>query len=165
MQIRKAFEADFTSMWTIFHAVVSEGSTYVFAADASRQTAFDYWFGKDIRTYVAEDEGKIIGMYKLVANQRDRGAHVANASFMVDPACSGRGAGRTMGEHCLREAKAAGFLAMQFNFVVSTNERAVGLWQSLGFQIAGTLPKAFQHPSLGYVDAHVMHRFLDDIAI
>lgn len=164
MHIRKAFESDFTSMWPIFHAVVAEGSTYVFAADASRQTAFDYWFGKDIKTYVAEDDGKIVGMYKLVANQRDRGAHVANASFMVDPAYAGKGAGRTMGEHCLREAKAAGFLAMQFNFVVSTNERAVRLWQSLGFKIAGTLPKAFQHPSLGHVDAYVMHRFLDDAA-
>lgn len=165
MQIRKAMESDFTSMWAIFHAVVSEGSTYVFAADASRQTAFDYWFGKDIKTYVAEDGGKIVGMYKLVANQRDRGAHVANASFMVDFAAAGKGAGKAMGEHCLREAKAAGFLAMQFNFVVSTNERAVRLWQGLGFQIAGTLPKAFQHPSLGYVDAYVMHRFLDDIVL
>jgi L-amino acid N-acyltransferase YncA len=164
MQIRKAMESDFTSLWTIFHAVVSEGSTYVFGADVNRQTAFDYWFGKDIKTYVAEDGGRIIGMYKLVANQRDRGAHVANASFMVDPAAAGKGAGRAMGEHCLREAKAAGFLAMQFNFVVSTNERAVRLWQDLGFNIAGTLPKAFQHPTLGYVDAYVMHRFLDDVS-
>ena len=164
MQIRKAMESDFTSMWAIFHAVISEGSSYVFAADTSRQTAFDYWFGKEIKSYVAEDEGRIVGMYKLVANQRDRGAHVANASFMVDPTSAGKGAGRAMGEHCLREAKAAGFLAMQFNFVVSTNGRAVALWRSLGFHIAGTLPKAFQHPSLGYVDAYVMHRFLDDIA-
>jgi ribosomal protein S18 acetylase RimI-like enzyme len=102
-------------------------------------------------------------MFKLVANQRDLGSHVANASFMVHPGYSGKGAGREMGLHCLREAKKAGYLAMQFNFVVSTNRAAVSLWQKLGFSIVGTLPKAFLHQSLGYVDAYVMYRFLDDV--
>jgi ribosomal protein S18 acetylase RimI-like enzyme len=112
---------------------------------------------------VAEDEGRIVGMYKLITNQRDLGSHVANASFMVDPGYAGKGAGRAMGLHCLREARRAGFLAMQFNFVVSTNTAAVELWKKLGFEIVGTLPRVFRHRELGDVDAFVMHRFLDDI--
>lgn len=150
-------------MWPIFQAVITPGTTYVFAAETSYEDGFAYWFSQGVTSYVAEDAGRIVGMYKLVPNQRDLGSHVANASFMVDPSCSGKGAGRKMGQHCLREAKKAGYLAMQFNFVVSTNEAAVALWQKLGFAIVGTLPKAFLHKSLGYVDAYVMHRFLDDV--
>jgi ribosomal protein S18 acetylase RimI-like enzyme len=103
-------------------------------------------------------------MYKIVANYRDRGSHVANASFMVSPASSGKGIGRQMGVHCLREARCRGFSAMQFNFVVSTNAPAVALWQSLGFAIVGTLPNVFAHKDLGHVDAYVMYRRLDDQA-
>jgi L-amino acid N-acyltransferase YncA len=161
MEIRRATEADFESMWPIFRAVVATGTTYVFDPDTSYEDAFAYWLGPGVRSYVAEDEGRVVGMYKIVANQRDLGSHVANASFMVDPGFSGRGAGREMGLHCLREAREAGFLAMQFNFVVSTNEAAVALWKKLGFAIVGTLPKAFRHRELGFVDAYVMYRFLD----
>jgi len=163
MNIRRAVESDFAAMRPIFQAVVAPGATYVFAPDTNEHDAYAYWFGPGIASYIAEDDGRIVGMYKLVANQRDLGSHVANASFMVDPSYSGQGAGRQMGQHCLREAKKAGYLAMQFNFVVSTNKAAVSLWQKLGFAIVGTLPKAFSHKSLGYVDAYVMHRFLDDI--
>ena len=99
-------------------------------------------------------------MYKLIPNHVGLGSHVANASFMVDPAAQGKGAGRAMGEHCLDEARRAGYQAMQFNFVVSTNTAAVELWKKLGFEIVGTLPKAFRHATLGHVDAFVMHRFL-----
>src|SRR4051794_39027645 len=161
MEIRRAEETDFEAMWPIFRAVVATGTTYVFDPDTSREDAFDYWLGDGVRSWVAEDGGRVVGMYKIVPNQRDLGSHVANASFMVDPGFSGRGAGREMGLHCLREAREAGFLAMQFNFVVSTNEAAVALWQKLGFAIVGTLPKAFRHRELGYVDAYVMYRFLD----
>jgi L-amino acid N-acyltransferase YncA len=163
MNIRPAVESDFAAMWVIFKAVVAPGTTYVFAAETSYEDALGYWFAPGIASYVAEDAGRIIGMYKLVANQRDLGSHVANASFMVNPSYTGKGVGRDMGQHCLREAKKAGFLAMQFNFVVSTNKAAVSLWQKLGFTIVGTLPKAFLHKSLGYVDAYVMYRFLADI--
>ena len=100
-------------------------------------------------------------MYKLGPNQRDLGSHVANASFMVSPTAHGQGIGRTMAEHCLEQAVKEGFLAMQFNFVVSTNAGAVALWKSLGFSIVGTLPRAFNHARLGYVDAYVMYRALD----
>lgn len=161
--IRRAVEADFESLWPIFRAVVATGTTYLFAPDTPCEHAFAYWFGPGGASYVAEDASRVIGMYKLVRNQRDLGSHVANASFMVDPACEGRGVGRAMGVHCLREARRAGFSAMQFNFVVSTNAAAVELWKKLGFAIVGTLPKVFRHRDLGYVDAYVMHRFLDDI--
>lgn len=163
MNIRPALESDFAAMWPLFQQVVEPGATYVFAPDTRYHDAFAYWFAPGITSYVAEDNGQVVGMYKLIPNQRDLGSHVANASFMVSPGYRGKGVGREMGLHCLREAKRAGYLAMQFNFVVSTNKAAVLLWQKLGFSVVGTLPKVFRHRSLGYVDAYVMHRFLDDI--
>jgi L-amino acid N-acyltransferase YncA len=161
--IRPATRSDFDAMWPIFQAVVATGTTYAFAPGTPYDEARAYWFGPDIVTWVAEDQGRIVGMYKLVPVRRDLGSHVSNASFMVNPADAGRGIGRAMGWHCLREARRAGYLAMQFNFVVSTNEAAVALWKQLGFQIVGTLPRVFRHRDLGLVDAYVMHRFLDDI--
>jgi ribosomal protein S18 acetylase RimI-like enzyme len=116
-------------------------------------------------SWVADLDGRIAGMYKIVPNQPDLGAHVANASFMVGSAFSGKGVGRKLGLHCLREARLRGFRAMQFNLVVSTNSAAVGLWRSLGFAIVGTLPGAFRHRELGYVDAYVMFRSLDDVEV
>ena len=118
--------------------------------------------GREIVSFVAEADGRVVAMYKLIPNRRDRGSHVANASFMVDPAHGGRGIGWALGRHCLAEAWARGYLSMQFNFVVSTNTRAVALWQRLGFTIVGTLPRAFRHRDLGDVDALVMYRSLDD---
>jgi GNAT superfamily N-acetyltransferase len=105
MNIRRAIESDFAAMWPIFQAVIASGTTYVFAADTSYEDGFAYWFAPGVASYVAEDAGRIVSMYKLVANQRDLGSHVANASFMVDPTYSGKGAGREMGQHCLCEAK------------------------------------------------------------
>jgi L-amino acid N-acyltransferase YncA len=163
VRIRPAVPADFEALWPIFQAVVAKGDTYVFAPDTPSQDVRAYWFALGVTSYVAEEDGRVVGMYKIVANQRDRGSHVANASFMVDPAASGRGVGRAMGEHCLREARRMGFLAMQFNLVVSTNEPAVALWKKLGFQIVGTLPKVFRHQERGLVDAYVMHRLLDEV--
>ena len=145
--------------------MIATGDTYVFAPETSREDAFVYWFGPGVSTYVAEDEGRIVGMYKIIPNQRDLGSHVANASFMVDPGHGGRGVGKAMGLHCPREARRAGFLAMQYNLVISTNDAAVALWKKIGFSIVGTLPKAFRHQELGYVDAYVMYRFLDDVEV
>ncbi len=161
--IRPASEADFEEMWPIFRAIVDAGETYAFAADTPYADACAYFFGPDIRTHVAEADGRIVGFYKLIANRLDRGDHVANASFMVAPWFSGRGVGRQLGVHCLREAKRAGFQAMQFNFVVSTNTVGVELWKHLGFAIVGTLPKVFRHRTLGDVDAYVMYRSLDTV--
>ena len=160
MIIRRATDNDFDAMWSVFHAVIQPGDTYVFAADTPREDAREYFLGAGVRSWVAEHDGRIVGMYKLVPNRRDRGAHVANASFMVHPEAQGMGIGRALGEHCLEEARASGYLAMQFNFVVSTNTAGVALWKKLGFDIVGTLPRAFNHARLGLVDAYVMYRVI-----
>lgn len=165
MNIRKAKEKDYNEMWTIFKEVISKGDTYVFSPDTNMEEAYSYWFGDGINSYVTEEDDQIVGMYKLITNQPALGSHVANASFMVSPDHQGKGIGRKMGLHCLKEAKKAGFKAIQFNFVVSTNIGAIKLWKDLGFEIVGTLPKAFNHMELGLVDAYVMYRFLDDIEV
>lgn len=160
MTIRSATSADADAIWRIFQAVIAVGDTYTFLPGTPKDEAVAYFLGSGIRSWVLEDDGLVIGMYKLIPNHAGLGSHVANASFMVDPAAQGKGAGRLMGEHCLAEARRAGYQAMQFNFVVSTNTAAVELWKKLGFEIVGTLPKAFRHAMLGHVDALVMHRFL-----
>jgi ribosomal protein S18 acetylase RimI-like enzyme len=160
MMIRPATASDAADIWRIFQAVVAPGDTYPFTAATTEQEAVAYFLGPGITSLVAADGGRVIGIYKLIANRIGRGSHVSNASFMVDPAAQGRGVGRALGEHCLEEARRQGYLAMQFNFVVSTNAAGVSLWKKLGFQIVGTLPKAFRHATLGDVDAYVMHRFL-----
>ncbi|EPA8553906.1 N-acetyltransferase family protein [Yersinia enterocolitica] len=156
MEIRMAAAADFAEIWPLFQAVISSGDTYVFTPDTPEQDAYDYWFGAGVRCWVALHEGRVVGMYKLIDNQRGLGNHVANASFMVD----GEARGLALGLHCIEQATALGYRAIQFNFVVSTNTLAVALWQKLGFEIIATLPGAFNHRQLGYVDAYVMHRAL-----
>ena len=160
MTIRPATPEDADAIWRIFHAVVQRGDTYTFTPDTPRQQAVAYFLGPGIASWVVEDAGRTVGMYKLIPNHGGLGDHVANASFMVDPAAQGHGAGCAMGEHCLDQARKAGYRAMQFNLVISTNTGAVSLWKKLGFQIVGTLPKVFRHHTLGEVDAYVMHRFL-----
>jgi L-amino acid N-acyltransferase YncA len=160
VNIRPATTSDHDAIWHIFHEVVAPGDTYAIDPGISRDEAFVYWFRPDTQTYVAELDHQIVGTYTLRPNRSGGGAHVSNASFMVDPSAQGRGIGRAMGEHCLSEARRLGFQAMQFNFVVSTNETALRLWQQLGFKIVGTLPAAFRHPAKGMVDAYVMFRDL-----
>jgi GNAT superfamily N-acetyltransferase len=125
----------------------------------TRQDALSYWLAPSNEVFVAEERETILGTYWLRANAAGGGAHVANAAFMVSPSATGGGIAQALCEHSLERARSRGFSAMQFNFVVTTNERAVRLWQHAGFVVVGRLPKAFQHPSLGLVDALVMHRF------
>jgi L-amino acid N-acyltransferase YncA len=158
--IRKAQESDKEDIWEIIHQVIKKGDTYVFSPDSTKEEMLQYWYAKDTYTFVAELEGKIAGTFIFKANQPGLGAHVANASFMVHPAMHGKGLGRALGEAALAEAKKAGFQAMQFNIVVSTNTVAKNLWDKLGFTTIGRLPKVFNHSELGLVDAFVMHRFL-----
>jgi L-amino acid N-acyltransferase YncA len=160
MKIRAATRDDHNAIWKIFHEVVVAGDTYAINPGISREDALLYWFGADTRTYVAESKGRVVGTYILRPNQSGGGSHVANAGFMVATQARGQGIGRAMGEHSLNEACRLGFRAMQFNFVVSTNQSAVRLWQELGFEIAGTLPGAFSHPKKGYVDVYVMYSSL-----
>jgi len=160
--IRRAIESDRAAIWEIFQAVVAPGDTYAIDPAISREEALAYWFADGTQTYVAEEGARVLGTYILKANQSGPGAHVANAAFMVAPASQREGIGRAMGEHALEEARRLGFRAMQFNFVVSTNELALRLWRKLGFEVVGTLPGAFHHPQRGYVDAYVMFRKLNE---
>jgi L-amino acid N-acyltransferase YncA len=160
LKIRLATNADHDAVWNIFHAVVAPGDTYSFDPQISREEALSYWIQSNTHTYVAEQDQEVIGTYILKANQLALGSHVANAAFMVAPDVRAQGVGRAMGEHCLSEARRLGFRAIQFNFVVATNESALRLWRQLGFEIVGTLPGAFRHPTKGFVDVHVMFRSL-----
>ncbi len=160
MEIRRAELSDWEAIWEIWHAVVAEGTSFVNAPDAGKEEGFRSWMLFPCVPYVAIEEEQVVGSYYLKPNQPGLGSHVANAGFMVAAGQSGKGIGRAMGLHALEEARRAGFQAMQFNYVVSTNTRAVALWQSLGFAIVGTAPQAFRHQTLGPVDVFVMHRFL-----
>ena len=161
IKIRKAEKSDFDGIWKIFHKVAKAGDTYVFDPDISKKEAFSRWMAPYMMTYVAEHEGKIVGTYIIKANQEGLGSHVANGSYMVDSDARGLGIGYKLGEHSLIEAKKAGFLAMQYNMVISSNKAAISLWEKLGFEIVGRLEKAFKHKKLGYVDVFVMYRMLD----
>jgi len=159
--IREATERDRDVIWEIFHATIAPGDAFVYDPNTPREEAMAYWFANGTRTYVAEEDGKVVGSYILRPNRPGLGNHVANAGFMVEPTTRRSGIGRAMGEHALNEARRLGYRAMQFNFVISTNESAVRLWQRLGFKIVGTLPDAFRHSKKGLVDAYVMFRSLD----
>ena len=161
MLVRKAVAAnDGDAIWVILEPVIRAGETYPLPCDMDRESALAYWFSPDHEVFVAEDNRAIVGTYFLKANQKGGGAHVANCGYMTAPHATGRGVARAMCAHSLKRAKERGFRAMQFNFVVSTNERAVQLWQRSGFEIVGRLPRVFEHPRHGFVDAYVMYRQL-----
>jgi len=160
ISIRDARRSDDDAIWSIIGPAFQGGLTYPIPRDISRPEALAYWRSPGHVVYVAEQDGDVVGSYYLRANQRGGGAHVANCGYIVALVESGRGIARAMCLHSIDEARRIGFTAMQFNFVVATNERAVKLWESCGFKIVGTLPGVFQHPTRGFVDAHVMHRML-----
>jgi L-amino acid N-acyltransferase YncA len=160
MAIREAAVGDSDAIWRILEPVIRGGDTYTLPVDMNREEALAYWNSPGHEVFVAEENGEILGTYYLRANQKGGGAHVANCGYMTAAWASGRGVARVMCQHSLQYAKERGFLAMQFNFVVSSNERAVRLWQSMGFETVGRLPGAFKHPKLGFVDALVMYRHL-----
>lgn len=161
-EIVKSSAKDFDhGIWDIFNSVISSGDTYIYPPETSKAEAKKIWMKERI-CYVIKDKttGSIMGTYTIRPNVVGLGSHVANAGFMVHPHHRNKKLGQIMGEHALKEAKNLGYIAMQFNVVVSTNERALYLWQKLGFKIIGTVPQAFNHRSKGLVDIHIMHRFL-----
>jgi ribosomal protein S18 acetylase RimI-like enzyme len=161
MQIRSASpHADGDPIWGVLEPTIRAGETYTLPRNMSRQEALDYWFAPQHEVFVAEEDTSILGTYFLQANQQGGGSHVANCGYVTAPWATGRGVARAMCAHSLDRARERGFKAMQFNFVVSTNERAIALWQSFGFEIVGRLPGAFHHPAAGFVDALVMYRSL-----
>ena len=160
MLIRPATPDYAAAIWAIIEPVIRAGETLTLGRDMTEDDAVAYWFGADREMFVAEEDGVVLGTFYLRANQTGGGAHVANAGYVTGAAATGRGVARAMGQHSIAHAKERGFRAMQFNFVVSSNVRAVGLWQSLGFEVVGRLPAAFDHPVEGFVDALVMVRAL-----
>jgi len=158
--IRAAGVADQDAIWAMLEPVIRAGETYALPRDMTREAALAYWLGADREAFVAEVEGGIAGTYYLKANQAGGGSHVANCGYVTAAEASGRGVARAMCLDSLDAARERGFRAMQFNLVVSTNERAIQLWQHLGFESVGRLPRAFHHPHLGDVDAFVMYRAL-----
>ena len=160
MNIREATPADFDQIWPIFQEVVAAGDTYTYPRDTTREQAIKLWLETPRKTFVVEENGRILGTYYLKTNQPGSGDHVCNCGYMVSAAARGRGLATSMCEHSQYMAKSLGYQAMQFNFVVSTNENAVRLWTKLGFETVGRLPKAFHHPGKGYVDALVMYKWL-----
>ena len=158
--IRSGAPADDDAIWAILEPTFRAGETYPIPRDISRADALAYWHTPGHTVFVAEDAGIIIGTYYLRANQRGGGGHVANCGYMVAPDVSGRGVARAMCTHSLDAAREHGFTALQCNFVVASNERAIRLWQGYGFETIGRLARVFHHPRLGPVDALVMLRAL-----
>ena len=160
MEIREIRSDEFSLAWPIFHSVVAMGDSYAYSSDISFEEALALWTTVPARTFVAVAEGQVVGCYLLRPNQPGLGNHVANAGYMVAREARGRGIGGLLCEHSMEVARQAGFLAMQFNFVVSSNEVAIRLWKKYGFEIVGRVPKAFRHSSLGLTDVFVMYRLL-----
>jgi ribosomal protein S18 acetylase RimI-like enzyme len=160
MQVRPAQARDDDAIWGIIGPTIRAGETYALPREMSRADALAYWKSPGHEVFVAEHDGRLLGTYYMRANQQGGGSHVANCGYMTAQPASGQGVARAMCAHSLEHARARGFRAMQFNFVVGSNERAVALWQSFGFEIVGRLAQAFEHPRHGLVDAVVMYRML-----
>ena len=160
MNIRKANERDKPAIWRIIHEVIATGDTYVFDPDSTEDEMIAYWFSPEKYVYVAEEDGDILGTYWIKANQPGLGSHVGNGAYMVSSAAKGKGIGRMMAEHSIEEARRLGFKSIQFNFVVKSNAVAVRLWKSVGFEIIGEIPNAFNHRRDGMTNAYIMYREL-----
>ena len=158
--IRPAARSDDDAIWQVVEPVLRAGETYPLPRDISREDSFAYWHAADHEVFVVEDGAQTVGSYYLRANSLGGGDHVANCGYVVASSASGLGIGHMMCMHSLNRARERRFTAMQFNFVISSNERAVRLWKCCGFAIVGTLPGAFAHPTHGLVDVYVMYRKL-----
>jgi ribosomal protein S18 acetylase RimI-like enzyme len=160
LEIRKATPADYDAIWEIIRDVIATGDTYAFGPATSKEKMLAYWCAQGTHTYVALLDKKIAGTFVMKDNQPDLGSHIANAGYMVSPLTARQGIGKAMAEFSLQEAKRIGYKAMQFNLVIKSNERAVQLWQHLGFTIIGEIPEAFNHRVHGLTNAYIMYRKL-----
>jgi ribosomal protein S18 acetylase RimI-like enzyme len=158
--IRAATDADVAAIWGILEPMIRAGETYALPRDMSLEGAFAFWRAPGNDVFVAEDGGQVLGTYFFRRNHMGGGSHVGNCGYVTHPNSTGKGIARAMCLHSIEHAKSQGYKAIQFNFVVSTNERAVRLWQSCGFEIVGCLPGAFHHPIHGFVDVFVMYLML-----
>jgi len=160
MNTREATENDWDTIWPIFREIVLAGETYAYETNTTKEQAEKIWLDAPRKTYVFEEDGNVLGTYYLKTNQAGPGSHVCNCGYMVPSLARGKGLATTMCEHSQKIALELGYKAMQFNFVASSNEGAVRLWDKLGFETVGRLPNAFNHPNQGYVDALVMYKWL-----
>jgi ribosomal protein S18 acetylase RimI-like enzyme len=160
LTIREIQPDEFDPVWPIFRSVVSTGDTYAYSPDLGLENARSLWTRPPARAFLAELGGAVVGTYSLRPNQPGLGDHVANAGYMIAARARGQGIARALCEHSMETARRAGFTAMQYNFVVSSNEGAVRLWQRCGFRIVGQVPGAFRHRERGPTDVFIMHRFL-----
>jgi L-amino acid N-acyltransferase YncA len=161
MNIREATKEDWSSIWPIFNEIVSVGETYAYELDTTNEQAKKIWLDAPRKTYVFEENNEVLGTYYLKTNQAGPGNHVCNCGYMVSNLARGRGLATLMCEHSQSVAIELGYKAMQYNFVAASNDGAVRLWSKLGFEIVGRLPKAFNHPQKGYLDALVMYKWLE----
>ncbi|PJI91318.1 ribosomal protein S18 acetylase RimI-like enzyme [Yoonia maricola] len=160
IDIRAATSADFDLIWPLLRDVFRAGDTYAVDPEISKEEARALWVTQARVTYVAESDGMIVGTYYIRTNKPGGGAHICNCGYIVSPAARGQGIAARLCEHSQDQARRLGYRAMQFNFVLASNEGAVRLWHRLGFETVGTIPDAFDHPVLGLVDAFVMYRRL-----
>jgi L-amino acid N-acyltransferase YncA len=160
LEIRKSTDADADGIWAILQPIIAKGDAYTFPPTLSKQEMLNYWLSSDKYIYVALQDQQIVGTFYIKDNQIGLGSHIANAGYATLPTAGGQGIGKQMGLFSIDEARRLGYKAMQFNIVVKTNERAVRLWQRLGFRIIGEIPEAFQHQILGLVNAYIMYQKL-----
>ena len=158
--IRKAEDGDKAQVWKIIKSVIARGDTYVNSPESTEEEMLAYWFSPEKHVYVAEEYGEILGTYWLKANQTGLGDHIGNGAYMVSAEAKGKGIGKMMALHSIEEGKRIGYHAIQFNFVVKSNEVAVKLWKSVGFEVIGEIPDAFRHSKLGLTNAYIMYRKL-----
>jgi ribosomal protein S18 acetylase RimI-like enzyme len=158
--IKEMTRLEFEEFWPVFKSVIEAQETYAFDSDMTLDQAYDLWCAKPLRSFAFIENGKVLGSYYLKANAMGPSNHICNCGYMVDERATGRGIARQLCEHSQKVAVDLGFKAMQFNSVVSSNSIAVRLWEKLGFTIIGTIPDAYRHPKLGYVDSYIMHKQL-----
>ncbi|NOU49915.1 GNAT family N-acetyltransferase [Pseudoalteromonas sp. JBTF-M23] len=151
---------DFKAFWPTFEEIIQAQQTYAFDPNMSFKEAYQLWCQSPLKAFVYKVDGEVLGTYYLKANAMGPSSHICNCGYMVSTAARGQGIAQKLCKHSQQIAKEIGFEAMQFNSVVSTNEGAIRLWQRLGYSIIGTIPKAYKHPELGYVDSHIMHKLL-----
>jgi len=157
---RPSQSKDEDGIWEIIKEVISSGDTYVFSPNSSKEKMLTYWFADHIHTYTVIRSDQIVGTFIIKDNHPDLGSHIANASYMISPKHQGMGLGRQMAENSLIIAKELGYRAMQFNIVVKSNERALKLWDKMGFKVVGEVPEAFKHPKKGYANALILWKKL-----
>jgi len=160
--IRAMTRADFSAFWPTFQRIIQAQETYAFDPDMNESSAYSLWCEAPLKCFVYEEQGQVLASYYLKANAMGPSLHICNCGYMVSPLAAGKGIAKQLCEHSQEIARALGFKAMQFNSVVSTNTVAVSLWQKLGYEVIGTIPKAYNHPKLGYVDSLIMYKWLSD---